>query len=181
MITSGTKTYTYDGLDRMVTANNGATNQTFAFTGTDNDLASDGTTTYSRDPGGALIGINAGGTKVLAMTDVHDDVVGQFTDAGTALTGSTTYDPFGKVLATQSTVGALGYQSEWTDPDTSQVDMAARWYNPNIGQFSSRDTVSNSPIPDSVDADRFAYGDDNPLTNTDPTGHWSLSGAVKSI
>ncbi|MFE7958248.1 LamG-like jellyroll fold domain-containing protein [Streptomyces sp. NPDC057413] len=181
VITSGGKTYAYDGLDRMVTAGNGGTNQTFSYTGIANDLASDGTTTYSRDPGGALIGINAGGTKVLAMTDVHDDVVGQFTDAGSALTGSTTYDPFGKVLATQSMVGALGYQSEWTDPDTAQVDMAARWYNPNIGQFSSRDTVANNPVPDSVAADRFAYGDDNPLTNTDPTGHWSLWGAVKSI
>ncbi|MEU9399231.1 LamG-like jellyroll fold domain-containing protein [Streptomyces sp. NPDC048242] len=181
VITSGTKTYTYDGLDRMVTAGDGVSHQSFAYTGTDNDLASDGATTYSRDPGGALFGINSGGTKVLAMTDVHDDVVGQFTDSGAALTGSTTYDPFGKVLNTLGMVGSLGYQSEWTDPDTSQVDMAARWYNPNTGQFTSRDTVGLNPVPDSVAADRFAYGNDNPLTNTDPTGHWSLWGAVKHV
>ncbi|MGI5518426.1 LamG-like jellyroll fold domain-containing protein [Streptomyces sp. CA-106131] len=179
--TSGSKTYTYDGLDRMVTAGDGVTNQTFAYTGTGNDLASDGGTTYSRDPGGALVGLNSFGTKVLAMTDLHDDVVGQFTDTGTALTGSTTFDPFGKALTTQGMVGSLGYQSEWTDPDTSQVDMAARWYNPNTGQFASRDTAGLNAVPDSVDADRFAYGNDNPLTNTDPTGHWSLWGAVKSV
>ncbi|MET8131358.1 LamG-like jellyroll fold domain-containing protein [Streptomyces sp. NPDC005251] len=179
--TSGTKTYTYDGLGRMLTAGIGGSNQTFTYTGMGNDLASDGGTTYGRDPGGALVGVNSSGTKVLAMTDVHDDVVGQFTDSGTALTGSTTYDPFGKVLTTLGMVGSLGYQSEWTDPDTNQVDMAARWYNPNTGQFASRDTAGLNPVPDSVDADRFAYGSDNPLTMTDPTGHWSIMGAIKSV
>ncbi|MCX4609675.1 LamG-like jellyroll fold domain-containing protein [Streptomyces mirabilis] len=181
VIISGSKTYAYDGLDRMVTAGDGVSNQTFAYTGTGNDLASDGGTTYSRDPGGALVGLNSFGTKVLAMTDLHDDVVGQFTDTGTALTGSTTFDPFGKALTTQGMVGSLGYQSEWADPDTSQVDMAARWYNPNTGQFASRDTAGLNPVPDSVNADRFAYGSDNPLTNTDPTGHWSVWGVVKSV
>ncbi len=181
VINAGGQTYTYDGLDRVVTAGDGVSNQTFAYTGTGNDLASDGQNSYGRDPSGALVGINAGGTKVLAMTDLHDDVVGQFTDGGSALTGSTTYDPFGKITATSGMLGQLGYQSEWTDPNTSQVDMAARWYNPNTGQFNSRDTVGLNPVPDSVNADRFAYANDNPLTVTDPTGHWGWSSFTHAV
>ncbi|MGA5703631.1 RHS repeat-associated core domain-containing protein [Peterkaempfera bronchialis] len=180
VISQGGQSYAYDGLDRVVTAGTGLDQQTFSYTGVGNDLASDGGASYGRDPEGGLVGVRTGGVAVLAMTDLHDDVVAQFTDSGAALTGSTTYDPFGKVTATSGMLGHLGYQSEWTDPDTNQVDMAARWYNPSIGQFTSRDTVGLNPVPASVHADRFAYADDNPLTGTDPTGHWSLMGSLKS-
>lgn len=76
-------------------------------------------------------------------------------------------------------VGNLGYQSGWTDPETAKVNMAARWYSPQTGQFSSRDTVSNSPLPVSVNANRYAFGNQNPMTEVDPTGHWSIGGLVK--
>jgi RHS repeat-associated protein len=66
--------------------------------------------------------------------------------------------------------GNLGYQSGWTDPATSDVNMDSRWYNPAAGQFLSRDAASNSPIPDSVSANTFAYGNDNPLTQYDLFG-----------
>ena len=48
-ITQGTQTYTYDALGRVVTdAAFGGGSRTFAYTGTGNLLASDGTSTYSR-------------------------------------------------------------------------------------------------------------------------------------
>jgi hypothetical protein len=49
--------------------------------------------------------------------------------------------------------------------------MAARWYNPATGSFTSRDTYSNSPTPNSAAANPFAYADGNPLGGIDPTGH----------
>jgi RHS repeat-associated protein len=67
--------------------------------------------------------------------------------------------------------GDLGYQSAWTDPVNGRVDMGARWYDPAVGQFTSRDTAGPSPDPDSAAANPFAYGGDDPLTETDPTGH----------
>ncbi|MGW0432571.1 LamG-like jellyroll fold domain-containing protein [Micromonospora sp. NPDC003197] len=162
---AGTQSYSYDGLGRAIRPG-------FAYTGLGNDLASDGAATYVRDPAGGLVGEAAGATKRLAWTDLHTDVVGQFTDTGTALAGSTTYDPLGKVLATTGMIGSLGYQSEWTDAFTGRVNMHARWYNTETGQFDTRDTVSNSPAPDSINANRYQYGDGNPLTVTDPTGHF---------
>ncbi|MFE6713052.1 LamG-like jellyroll fold domain-containing protein [Streptomyces sp. NPDC057695] len=170
----GDRSYTYDGLDRVLEAKDetGAAIHTFQYSGAGNDVASDGVTFYSRNADDSLFGVKTAASAVLALTDMHDDVVAQFTAAGEALTGSTTYAPFGKVLQTAGMLGALGYQSGWTDPETAKVNMAARWYSPETGQFNSRDTVANSGIPSSIGANRYAYANGNPMTGVDPTGHW---------
>jgi RHS repeat-associated protein len=164
-----TSTYTYDGLGRAIQSG-------MAYSGTGNTLAADGSATYTRDPGDALLGASSGSTNTQVMTDQHDDVVGQFAATGTSLAGSVTYDPLGQVLASSGLLGHLGYQSEWTDNLTGRVNMAARWYNTATGQFDTRDSANLNPVGTSVDADRFAYGDDNPLTSTDPTGHMAMAG-----
>jgi RHS repeat-associated protein len=167
-IVQGSQTYGYDALGRVVTAT-GVTG--LSYTGTDNTLAADGAATYTRDPDGGLAGVATDSVQTLAWTDQHDDVVGQFTATGTALAGSRTYDPLGNVTASSNLIGNLGYQSGWTDPATGRVNMAARWYNPATGQFDSKDTASISPVPDSAQANPFAYAGDNPLGGTDPSGH----------
>ncbi|ASW53381.1 polymorphic toxin-type HINT domain-containing protein [Plantactinospora sp. KBS50] len=167
-------TYTYDGLGRAIRPG-------FSYSGTGNTLAGDGNATYTRGPDDELLGVASGSAQTLAWTDQHDDVVAEFTDVAAAVAGSMTYDPLGKVLSSAGMLGGLGYQSEWTDVLTSRVNMLARWYDPDTGQFDTRDTVTNSPVPDSIEANRFEYGSANPLTNTDPTGHFSLGGAWKSL
>ncbi|WP_377343917.1 LamG-like jellyroll fold domain-containing protein [Plantactinospora siamensis] len=171
----GTSSYTYDALGRAIQPG-------FRYSGLGNDLAQDSGTTYTRGPNGELLGAGSGtgAGSAYTWTDQHDDVVGEFSATGTALGGSTTYDPLGAVLATAGMVGNLGYQSEWTDGLTGRVNMLARWYNPATGQFDTRDPVANNPVPDSVNANRFQYGDDNPMTTTDPTGNWGLP-SFKSI
>jgi large repetitive protein len=173
--------YTYDALARTLTAGTlvGPAAYTFAFSGTANLVAGDGANTYARDPDGALLGVGnaaagggtTAGTGTIAWTDQHGDVVGRFTNTATTLAGSTTYDPLGNVTATVSPQGQLGYQSGWTDRSTGNVNMAARWYNPAIGQFSNRDTIAQDPIPNSAAGNPFAYVSDNPMTGTDPSGH----------
>ncbi|MDJ0383208.1 LamG-like jellyroll fold domain-containing protein [Streptomyces sp. G-G2] len=176
-VTQGTQTYLSDALDRVITstAGTGATT-TFAYSGADNSVASDGVNTYTRTPGGSLLGIGtiAGGpaTSALAYNDQHGDVVGNFTAASPTLSASRSYDPLGNPTATTNTpAGSLGYQSGWTDNSTGQVNMAARWYDPGVGRFMNKDTVSLDPAPNSVAANPFVYVDDNPLNRTDPSGH----------
>ncbi|MEV0726977.1 LamG-like jellyroll fold domain-containing protein [Micromonospora purpureochromogenes] len=170
-----TSTYTYDALGRAIRPGH-------KYSGLGNTLAQDGTATYTRGPSGEVLaaGSGAGAGSLYVWTDQHSDVVGQFTATGTSLSASTTYNPLGTATATSGMVGNLGYQSEWTDNLTGRVNMLARWYNPDTGQFDTRDTVAVSPVPDSIAANRFQYGDANPLTNTDPTGHWSVGGFFKS-
>ncbi|GAA0516934.1 hypothetical protein Ade02nite_84890 [Paractinoplanes deccanensis] len=158
------QTYGYDAFGRVLRAG-------FSYSGLGNTLASDGVSTYVRDPSDDLFGTVSGGAARYSWTDQHTDQVGQFTGTGATLTGSTTYDPLGKVLNTSGMGGSLGYQQEWTDSNTGRVNMLSRWYNPDTGQFDTRDSVAVSPVPNPVSANRFAYGDNSPLLATDPTGH----------
>ena len=169
--------YTYDALGRAVIP--GA-----QYTGITNTLAADATATYTRDPSGALIGVASGTTKRLVWTDRHDDVVAQIDPTAATLPGSTSYDPLGRVLATTAMLGSLGYQSEYTDTATGRINMLSRWYNTDTGAFDTRDTITVPAAPNSVQANRYAYADANPLTNTDPTGTCSwydvVCGAAKA-
>ncbi len=166
--------YAYDGLGRVMRTG-------FAYTGLGNDLAADGDATYTREPDGDLVGVATATSRTLAWTDLHTDVVGQFTPTGAALSGSTAYDPLGKILATSGMLGNLGYQSEWTDALTGRVNMFSRWYNTNTGQFDTRDTADNDPVPDSINANRYQYADGNPLTVTDPDGHFGIKNIFKKV
>ncbi|WP_203833029.1 LamG-like jellyroll fold domain-containing protein [Actinoplanes regularis] len=159
----GTSTYSYDGLGRMILPN-------LTYTGLGNDVAADGTTVYVRDIGDDLVGVASGSNQRYAWTDLHTDVVGEFSATGTALSGSVSYDPWGKIMASGGMIGKLGYQQEWTDQGTGKVNMLSRWYDPETGAFDTRDTVDNDPTSGAGAANKFAYAEGNPMTNTDPTG-----------
>jgi RHS repeat-associated protein len=111
----------------------------------------------------AGVGAPGGGTGgVLALTDAHGDVLGQFTAGGTGVQGSQAYDPWGTVTATHGIMaGMLGFQSAWTDPASGKDLMGARWYNPAAGDFTSADSMQVSPVPDPAAGDPFGYGGDN--------------------
>ncbi|GAB2699202.1 LamG-like jellyroll fold domain-containing protein [Kitasatospora kifunensis] len=162
LTSQGSQTYTYDALGRLT----GTAGRTFSYDDTTNNLTSDGAETYTRTPGGGLVGIGASGTSALAYTDRHGNLVGTFTPTGTALLGSTAYDPWGKPTGTTGTTNHLGYQGDWTDPTTGQVNTASRWYDPSTADFTSRDTAP-------VGGNLYAYANDDPLSLADPSGHSS--------
>ncbi|MEU8110447.1 RHS repeat-associated core domain-containing protein [Nonomuraea muscovyensis] len=177
LIADGDSLYSYDALDRVTTRTRGTTKQLFAYAGLGNDLAAITDTNggvqakYGRDPFGGLLGQQEGTNPALAtLTDLHGDLIATFT--GTALATTTAYDPFGAVTAQTGAKTNLGYQGEYTDPDTGKVNMHARWYQPGTGTFTSRDTATLTPNP-SVQANRYTYANASPLTGIDPTGHYT--------
>ena len=168
----GAQTNTYDATGRDVQLVGGSTTTNLSYLGTGGQLVADGTATYTWTPSGTLTATAANGSGTLDLTDQHTDVVGQFTANATSLTGSQTFGPWGTVTATGGTrTGSLGYQSQYTSSTTGQTDMGARWYNPAVGGFDNKDTVSNKPTPNSASASPFGYAADNPLDATDPSGH----------
>ncbi|WP_133908642.1 RHS repeat-associated core domain-containing protein [Actinophytocola oryzae] len=164
LMSQGGQNYTYDALDRVATRNS----TTFKYTGASNELTSDGTTTFGRGPSGELLSTRTGTNQRLTMSDQHGDVVATLPTTGASLSDSTTYDPWGKVTA--GTTRTVGYQGDYTDPTTGQVNMTARWYDPNSGGFTTRDDV---PLPTSPSgaANRYAYGLGAPTNYSDQSGN----------
>ncbi|MER5646140.1 RHS repeat-associated core domain-containing protein [Streptosporangium sp. NPDC002524] len=181
LISDGDATYGYDALGRVTSRTKSSTQQRFVYSGLTNDISAVTDSVgavqakYGRDVSGGLLSLQEGGTTALAtMSDLHGDLVGTF--SGTALVDSTAYDPFGQVTHRTGATRGLGYQGEYTDPDTGKVNMNARWYQPGTGAFTSRDTVTLNPEP-SVQANRYTYANAAPLNHVDPTGHWPANPA----
>ncbi|MFY1672501.1 LamG-like jellyroll fold domain-containing protein [Plantactinospora sp. WMMB334] len=169
--------YTYDSLDRLAQRDGAA----FRYAGLGDEVVSDGTETYARGPGGELLAVADGTRERIALADEHGDVVGGFDPADPALPAladSTAYDPFGQRIATAGEESNLGFQGDWTDPATDQVNMGARWYDPATGTFDSRDSVTYG-AGESILANRYTYGAGDPLANSDPDGHWPSCGWCK--
>ncbi|MFE9796033.1 LamG-like jellyroll fold domain-containing protein [Streptomyces goshikiensis] len=171
-VSNGTSTFTYDSLDRVLT--NGSS--VFNYDGGSNNPVKDGTSTYSRTPGGTLLAsatTGTAGSARLAVTDQHTDMVASLSEDGTTVSSSRAYDALGNVTASSGANPSLGYQSGWTDPSTGEVNMASRWYQPGTGGFTSRDTWQLDPSP-SAQANRYTYANASPMNGIDPSGHSAL-------
>ncbi|MFE3185527.1 LamG-like jellyroll fold domain-containing protein [Streptomyces violascens] len=169
-VTDGTTTYTHDALGRLTTAGS----NTFSYNGTESTVVSDGTETYARTPGGSLLSVSGTSGAALAYTNQHGDMTATFTPTGTTLAGSTAYDPYGQKTASTNTQHNLGYQGGWTDPATGRVSTASRLYDPTTATFTTHDPTTQNPTP-SVAGNAYAYANDDPLDNTDPSGNSSCS------
>ena len=179
LLADGSQTYTYDSLDRVDTA----ASQTMAYAGLSGEAVKAGVETYGRSVDDSLLSIGSGAEQRLVMSDNHGDVVGGFRPADASLgmlTDTKSYSPYGVPRSSTGTKYGLGFQGDWTDPTTGQVNMGARWYNPTTGSFASRDNVSYRG-GDSILANKFTYAAGNPMTFSDPDGHWPSCGICHKV
>jgi len=89
-------------------------------------------------------------------------------DASRNTVFSTSYEPFGKPVASSGSE-AYKYTSEKHDDPTGLVYLRARQYDPDVGRFVSADPVLGSlGMPQTLN--RYPYVVNNPLKYTDPTG-----------
>jgi RHS repeat-associated protein len=101
-------------------------------------------------------------------TYLHHDQQGStrlLTSEKGEVTGAYSYGAYG---ATEGHTGTattpLGYDGQYTSPDTGLIYLRARTYDPSTAQFLSVDPaveVTHQP---------YIYAEDNPLNNSDPTG-----------
>lgn len=63
--------------------------------------------------------------------------------------------------------------------DIGLVDMEGRVYDPEVGSFLSADPNVQYPFS-SQGYDRYIYVNDNPLSLSDPSGYFSLSGMLSA-
>lgn len=168
-ISYGSNTYSYDALGRLATASQGTNNYSFTYDGLGSDVTSDGSQKFGRGEAGDLVSLQtSGGGGGSVLTNPHGDNVGTLSSSG--ITGNAAYGPSGKPITSSGVLANLGFQGDWTDPATSSIRTASRWYSPGTGQFTSADSQQNNPDP-AVHANPYAYGDADPLDNSDKSGH----------
>ncbi|MCD8187801.1 MAG: hypothetical protein LUD57_04170 [Ruminococcus sp.] len=113
------------------------------------------------------------------VKNAHGDVV-LLTDADGAITKSYTYDAFGvEKNIDDADANVFRYCGEYYDAETGTVYLRARYYDPTIGRFISRDSYAGDNT-DPLSLNLYTYCQNNPILGTDPTGHWVniLIGAV---
>ena len=95
-------------------------------------------------------------------------------DESGAITDSYTYDAFGEIYEQSGTTeNPYLYTGQQYDDLTGLYSLRARYYNPALGRFLSRDTASvlyDNPL----ELNRYVYAANNPINASDPTGNQAL-------
>jgi RHS repeat-associated protein len=89
---------------------------------------------------------------------------------GGAVETAVTYEPYGKLLAQTGSSGTVyGFTGEQYDALTGLVYLRARYYNPSLKLFMSRDPFPGT-LTISASQHGYNYAHNNPVSFTDPTG-----------
>jgi len=101
--------------------------------------------------------------------NAHGDVVGLVNESGTVV-NTYEYTPWGEIRSESETVdNPIKYAGEYYDDELDMIYLRARYYNPQIGRFTSLD-IEEGEIASPLDMNRYVYCRNNPNKYTDPSG-----------
>jgi RHS repeat-associated protein len=193
--------YGWDALNRLTSVVGGAVDTVYAYDGDGNRVSQQtpaGTYAYVNDtnsslptvlnengPDGVLDYLN--GISIISATAAgfqyyhQQDGIGStinLTDATGVQKANYSYDPWGKLTTPLDPVGSKDkykFTSEAVDSSSALLFLRARYYDPSVGRFISRD-----PFPMSLAlprmSNRYQYALSNPVELTDPSGLSSIDG-----
>jgi RHS repeat-associated protein len=98
---------------------------------------------------------------------LHHDQQGStrlLTGSTGTVTGKCTYSAYGISTCEGTATTPLGFDGEYTSPDTGLIYMRARVYDPATAQFLTRDPLA------AISGEPYSYAGDNPVNESDPTG-----------
>lgn len=168
--------YTYDADGRRVkqAAGSQVTNYLWDETSPYGDVVLE-----TNGSGSTLVSYVLGGTELLSQDRggttsyyLHDGQgsVRDLTNAAGNITDTYAYTAFGELYSqTGSTINYYLYTGQQFDSLTGLYSLRARYYDPFIGRFLSKDKIDVS-IHNPIDLSRYTYTANNPITALDPTG-----------
>ncbi|THF72581.1 RHS repeat-associated core domain-containing protein, partial [Cohnella fermenti] len=116
------------------------------------------------------------GTEQLSyyLYNGHGDVVQTVNEAG-VVENQYDYDIFGSpILVIEQYTSSIRYSGEFFDAEVGLYYLRARYYDPYVGRFISRDTYTgrdDSPLSLNL----YTYVLNNPLMFVDPSGHTEVA------
>ncbi|ASB72078.1 tRNA(Glu)-specific nuclease WapA [Bacillus subtilis subsp. subtilis] len=132
------------------------------------------TKAYTYGDSGQLLAFTQNGKKYFYHYNAQGDVIA-ISDSTGKTVAKYQYDAWGNPTKTEASDEVkdnryryAGYQY---DEETGLYYLMARYYEPRNGVFLSLDPDPGSD-GDSLDQNGYAYGNNNPVMNVDPDGHW---------
>ncbi|GAB3926320.1 RHS repeat-associated core domain-containing protein [Kribbella albertanoniae] len=131
--------------------------------------------------GGKTVAVRTKGQLYWLGADHHGTSTTAIADNATQTVQRRREDPYGNQRGTTPTAwpGQRGFVGGTNDPTTGLVHLGAREYDPTIGKFISVDPQLDNTDPQSLNA--YVYGNNNPITFSDPDGMSWFSSIVESI
>jgi len=204
-LSKGSTNYTYDTANRLTQVANSVTTVQFTYDGDGKRTSKtvNGTSTsYFYDVNAALpvvlVETTGGadtlytyGADLIAMTEPggvqsyhHYDGLGSvrnLSDGTGAMTASYTYGAFGDLRLVKGSSGTtFKFTGEQTDDETELIYLRARYYDPEVGRFITKDLFNGFEVdPQTFNA--YAYANNNPVNLVDPTGKDWVSASLGLI
>jgi RHS repeat-associated protein len=128
-------------------------------------------TAYTLAQGSLVQQIGNGNTSPsYYLQDGLGSVVG-LTDPNGVETDRYRFDAFGQqTLFTGTTMNAYRYRTQRTDENSNLLYLRARYFNPGVGRFITRD-VAPFDLTNPLDLNRYNYAAASPINDYDPTGY----------
>ena len=148
-------------------------------------LAADITDAYALylhyDSAGDVIGFtrtaNGADAEYFYVKNLQGDILKVITATGTEA-ATYTYDAWGKLLTStgdMAEINPLRYRGYYYDAETSLYYLQSRYYDPEVCRFINTDSFATTDIDGVLSANMFAYCENNPVINEDPTGAIALT------
>ena len=108
--------------------------------------------------------------KTYYVTDMHGNVV-QLLDESGNVTKTYEYDSFGnEVKPEKKDENPYRYCGEYYDKETEEVYLRARYYEPSVGRFITRDTYTGES-DEPLSLHLYTYCANDGVNMVDPSGH----------
>jgi RHS repeat-associated protein len=153
--------YSDTGQQQRISAGSTNFNNTPAGVGISTTASS--STYFLRDDQGNVLGERIGSSHYYFLTDDLGSVVAVISGDGQTVSDRYAYDPYGsRTYSSGSVANPFGYAGGYLD-STGLLMFGARYYDPSTARWTQVDSSGGLSAP-------YAYADDNPINETDPTG-----------
>jgi RHS repeat-associated protein len=170
-----TFTYDQDGKRTSMTTSSGTTN--FHYSGdkviyetdSNNNIVAD----YTWDDQGNPVTMTKDTATYYYHVNGHGDVT-SLTDASGNIVAQYQYDAWGNITSSTGSMkdaNPYRYAGYRYDNETGLYYLMARYYDPNVGRFITRDSFNGSPNKP-LSLNQYTYTENNPVIMVDPGGHF---------